>query len=71
MIPAAEHTQALELRPLQVEVFLGVDAAGAAHRDGFHFQLFAAQLFVDFDLDGQAVAVPTGDIGGIEAGHRL
>ena len=71
LIPAPENTQPLELRPLQVEVFLGVLAAGAAHRDGLHLQLLAAQLFVDFDLDGQAMAVPTGNIGGIEAGHGL
>jgi len=48
---------------------LRVLAAGAADGDGIHLELFAAELFVDFDLDGEAVAVPAGDVGGVEAGH--
>ncbi len=36
-----------------------------------HLELFAAELLVDLDLDGQAVAVPAGDVGGVEAGHGL
>ena len=38
---------------------------------GRHLQLFAAELLVDLDLDGQAVAVPAGDVGSVEAGHGL
>ena len=58
-------------RALQVDVFLRVLAAGAADGDGGHLELFAAELLVDFDLDGEAVAVPAGDVGGVEAGHGL
>ncbi len=67
--PAAEDAHADELGALEVEVFLGVLAAGPADGDGVHLELFAAQLLVDFDLDGEAVAVPAGDVGGVEAGH--
>ena len=52
LFPPAEDAEALELGALQVEVLLGVLTAGAADGDGRHFQLLAAQLFVDFDLDG-------------------
>ena len=69
--PAAEDAHADELGALEVEVLLRVLAAGAADLDGIHFELFAAELLVDFDLDGQAVAVPAGDVGGVEAGHGL
>ncbi len=48
-----------------------VVAAGAADGDGVHLELFAAELLVDFDFDGEAVAVPAGDVGGVEAGHGL
>ena len=69
--PAAEDAEADELLALEVEVFLCVLAAGAADLDGIHFELFAAELLVDFDLDGKAVAVPAGDVRGVEAGHGL
>lgn len=32
-------------------------------RNGFHLAQFRAKLLLDFVFDGQAVAVPTGDIG--------
>ena len=32
-------------------------------------QLLAAEFLVDLDFDGQAVAVPAGDVGRVEAGH--
>ena len=67
--PAAEDAHADELGALEVEVLLGVLAAGAADLDGVHLELLAAELLVDFDLDGEAVAVPAGDVGGVEAGH--
>ena len=51
------------------EVLLRVLAAGAADGDGVHLQLLTAKLLVDFDLDGEAVAVPSGDVGGVEASH--
>ena len=69
VVPAAEDADALELGALEVDVLLCVLAAGAADRDGVHLELFAAELLIDFDLDGEAVAVPAGDVGGVEAGH--
>ncbi len=71
LFPAAEAPDALKLRGLQVDVFLRVGAAGIQHRWDRHLQLFAAELLVDLDLDGQAVAVVAGHIGRIEAGHGL
>ena len=71
VLPAAEHADALELGALQIDVLLGVGAAGGADGDGVHLQLFAAKLLVHFDFDGQAVAVPSWDIGRVEAGHGL
>lgn len=71
IVPAAEDADALELGPLQVHVFLRVLAAGLADGEGVHLQLFAAQLLVYLDLDRQAVAVPAGDVGGVETGHGL
>ncbi len=69
--PATEAAQADELFALQVEVLLGVLAAGTANGQGIHLQLFAAKLFIHLDLNGQAVAVPAGNVGGVEAGHGL
>ncbi len=54
---------------LQVDVFLRVGAAGFEDRGNRHLELFVAEFFVDFDLDGQAVAVVTGDEGCAVAGH--
>ena len=70
-IPAAEAADAHELRGLQIDVFLRVGAACIQHRRDRHLKLFAAELLVDLDFDGQAVAVEAGNIGCIEAGHGL
>ena len=56
---------------LQVDVLLRVGAAGIQDGGCGHLQLFAAELLVDFDLDGQAVAVVAGDVGRVKAGHGL
>src|SRR5581483_5985605 len=69
VIPAAEDAEALELRALQVDVFLRVLAAGLADLEGVELQLAAAKLLVDLDLDRQAVAVPARNVGRVEAGH--
>jgi hypothetical protein len=71
VVPAAEDADALKLAALEVDVLLGVLAAGTADGDGIHLELFAAQLLVDFDLDGKAMAVPAWDVGGVEACHGL
>ena len=71
VVPPAKNSQTLKLRSLQVEILLGILAAGAADRDGRHLQLLAPELLVDLDLDGQAVAIPPRHVGRVKAGHRL
>src|ERR1043166_4240740 len=44
-------------------------SAFQTHIDGLHLELLAPQSLIDFDLDRQAVAVPSRDVGSIEAGH--
>ncbi len=68
-VPAAKAADALELLGLQVDVLLRIGAACIQDRRNGHFELFAAQLLVDLDFDGQAVAVVAGDVGRVEAGH--
>ncbi len=69
IVPLAEDAEALEIGALEIDVLFGVLAAGAADFDGGHVRLFAAELAIDLDFDGQAVAIPAGDVGRIEAGH--
>ena len=69
IFPAAEDAQALELRALQVEILVGIAAAGIAHLHGVHFQLLAAKVVVHLDLDGQPVAVPARHVGRVKAAH--
>ena len=71
LLPAAEAADALKLRGLQVDVLLRVGAAGIQHCRSGHLQLFVAELFVDLDLDGQAVAVIAGNVRRVESGHGL
>ena len=47
----------------------GVGPRRAADLERGHLRFARAQLFVDVDFDGQAVAVPAGDESGVEAGH--
>ncbi len=71
LLPAAENAQALEVFPLQIDVLFGVFAAGGADLGCGHAGLFGAELPVDLDLDGQAMAVPAGDVGGVVTLHCL
>ena len=67
----AEHAQALELLHLDLDELIREHAAEVTDlffRHGFGFY---AQLAHDVVLDGQAVAVPARDIGGLEAHHGL
>ncbi len=69
--PAAKAADALKLAGLQIDVLLGIGPASIQHLGNGHLKLLVAQFFVDFDLNGQAVAVVAGHVGGIEAGHGL
>jgi hypothetical protein len=71
VVPAAEDAEPLELRGLQVDVLLRVLATGVEECGRRQLQFLAAQLLVNLDLDGQAVAVEAGDVGRVEAGHGL
>ena len=71
IIEASEHADTFELLALKIKKFLGVAAALQTNIYGFHLQFFATQHLVNFDLDGQTMAVPTRDIGRVESGHCL
>src|SRR5690606_22027619 len=60
------HTQALEVLALAVYLFIGIGARLGLHLgDG---QVLAVLLF-DLDLDGHAMAVPSGYVDRVEARH--
>jgi len=72
VLPVALHAQPAELGGLDADPFLGELAAFGAELDERHVILVLAGLAVfllDLPLDGQAVAVPAGDIVGVEALH--
>ena len=71
VVPAGEDPQALEILPLQVDLLLGVLAAGAAELAHAHLPLLRAELLVHLALDGEAVAVPTRHEVGQVAGHEV
>ena len=54
---------------LEIDVLLGIFAAGAADLDRRHASLPGTELVIDFDFNGQTVAIPSGDVGRIETGH--
>ena len=65
MLPVRIHAQTLEAVTLDVDEALGPFAAQAANGGlGQLAHLFGAQLLFHFMLDGLAMAVPTGDVGG-------
>ena len=71
ILPAPQNTQPDEIGALQIDVFCGVLAAlGADLRRG-HLRFARTQFAVDLDLDGQAVAIPAGNVGRIVALHGL
>ncbi len=69
IFPAAEDAETFELDAVDVDKLGGIGAAfGADFGDG-HGGFALAEFLIDFDFDGQAVAIPTGDVGGVETGH--
>ena len=71
MLPLAEDTQALEVRALQRHKFFRKSAAGAADFNHRHAGFARPQLLVHVDFDRQAVAVPPGNKGRVEASQSL
>ncbi len=71
IFPAAEDAEALEFAAVDIDELGGVGAAGGADVGDGHGGLALAEFGVDLQFDGQAVAVPAGDVGGVEAGHGL
>ena len=69
MVEVSEDANALELVTLDLQILFGIFAAGVADLERVHLQLFAAEGFIHFDFDGQAVAVPAGNVGRIQAAH--
>ena len=67
--PQADDAKALEAVPLDVEVLLGVRAAGPAKVGRAHLPLPGAELAVDLQLDGQAVAIPARQVRCVVASH--
>src|SRR5438128_5951964 len=71
IVPVAQHAQALELLPLDLEVLLGVLAAEPADLDLAERLLLAAQFLQDLMLDRQPVAVPARHERHLVAFHSL
>ena len=72
LIPIAGDAEALELLALDVDPAFGEFAAFGAQLVDRHIVLvlaLLAVLFLDLPLDGQAVAVPAGDVAAIEPAH--
>src|SRR5712692_376471 len=69
IVKSPKHADSLELFALKVEIFFRVLAAFRADIHRLHLELFAAQLLIDLDLDGQTVAIPSWDEGRIKSSH--
>ena len=70
-IKASEYSDTLELLALQVQKFFRIAAAFQPNVDRFHFELFSAQHLVNFQLDGQAVTVPSWNVRRVHSRHGL
>src|ERR1700685_756013 len=71
VFPAAENPETLEFGAMNVYVFRCVGAALGANLSHAHGSFALAELLINFEFDGQTVAIPAGDIRRIEAGHGL
>ncbi len=71
LFPEAEDAQALELAAHGVHETEREAAALPAHVTDGHLPEFFTQLPRHLVLDGHAVAVPAGHVGGVETAHRL
>ena len=71
MLPVAHHAQALEALALLVDEILGELLAGVAEFGHGHVLVQLLLGGLDGPLNGQAVVVPAGNIGGIAAHHGM
>ena len=69
VLPLPQHAQALELAGHLLDVALGVLPALGAELGGGHLVPLYLLVLQNGGLDGQAVGVPAGYIGGAPAGH--
>ncbi len=71
MLPRAQHTQALEVGALQIDLLERVFAAQPAKFPGIDFLADLADLLLHRNLDRQAMAIPARHVGRAEAGQQL
>src|SRR5215470_8893230 len=70
VVPVAEDQQALELPAHHADEALGVSTARTAEVGDRHVALLRPEFAIDAKLDRQAVAVVSGNVRRVEAGHR-
>ena len=70
VIPVTHHAKADEVSPLAIDLLGGEFTAGRAECAWIDLGVGAARRFFDLVLDRQAVAIPAGDVGRIEAIER-
>ena len=71
VLPVGQHADALEALHLDVDVLLGVVVAGGAELGDAHLLAVELLLLDDGALDGHAVVIPAGDVGGVVATHGV
>ena len=71
MLPVAQDAHALEALALDIHIVLGELLAGGAEVGHAHLLAVELVLLDDGGLDGHAVVIPAGDIGGVVAPHGI
>ena len=71
MLPVGHDTQTLEAFHLDADIFLSVFVAGGAEIRHAHGLVVELLLLDDGGLNGHAVVVPAGDVGGIVTAHGV
>ena len=71
VLPVAHHAHTLEALALDVDIVVGKLVAGGAEVRHAHGLVVQLVLLDDGGLDGHAVVVPAGDIGGVVAPHGV